>query len=388
MLIEKIQSLFPKSIVYASVSNPDTEIDLAVVYSPDGPEAGNTELLLISAKNFSAKNDLSAKNCLVISPSGKLRGVDNSSIENLYVLKSRKDISFISNMILRAINVDRSSAKDSDPLQKKDYLSETVYHLFTNGTCEPAAVENGLRALGWSESDYYYLFRIVKQDMKSVITLSESTDIQKAITGIYPGSIFIPLRGSLYWLMNRALHQKVFVQTVLKKISSAMKSRNLVISVSFTFFDFTAKSLITAKQQADIALEYGPIYYSDNAYDYRNIMFYDILANCRPALDLRQFIHPTMLKLAKYDYENDTNYVETLQIYLLCNMRVKDTTFYLGIHKNTLFYRLNKISEIIALRLDNYTQVFQYSISIYILDYLKKHGVMLFDDIRYEEEGS
>ncbi len=52
--------------------------------------------------------------------------------------------------------------------------------------------------------------------------------------------------------------------------------------------------------------------------------------------------------LDQYDRENDTEYVETLKAYALCNMSLDETAKHLYVHYNTVRYRLNALKKIMA----------------------------------------
>lgn len=61
------------------------------------------------------------------------------------------------------------------------------------------------------------------------------------------------------------------------------------------------------------------------------------------------FIHPAIFKMREYDRENGTAYDETMRVFSF-NMHNKDrTAAALCIHRNTLLYRLGRISELFGL---------------------------------------
>lgn len=61
------------------------------------------------------------------------------------------------------------------------------------------------------------------------------------------------------------------------------------------------------------------------------------------------FVHPVLYHIEEYDREHGTEYFETLRVFSL-NMHSRDkTASQLGIHRNTLLYRLGRISELFNL---------------------------------------
>ena len=57
----------------------------------------------------------------------------------------------------------------------------------------------------------------------------------------------------------------------------------------------------------------------------------------------RDYLHPVIIKLDKYDKEHGLQLVETLYYYLLSNRSLKRCSGRLNIHRSTLVYRINKI---------------------------------------------
>ena len=65
--------------------------------------------------------------------------------------------------------------------------------------------------------------------------------------------------------------------------------------------------------------------------------------------DWRANVCPEIAELARQDERNQTNLVETLYVYLLCDRSLKECSAKMRIHKNTLAYRIKKIQERYAL---------------------------------------
>ena len=61
------------------------------------------------------------------------------------------------------------------------------------------------------------------------------------------------------------------------------------------------------------------------------------------------FIHPVLKTMLQYDERNQTEYFRTLQVYSLSLHNKESAARILCIHRNTLLYRLNRISEIFKL---------------------------------------
>lgn len=62
---------------------------------------------------------------------------------------------------------------------------------------------------------------------------------------------------------------------------------------------------------------------------------------------LVSYAHPEIVRLHHYDEGNGTRFYETLRAYTLAGFHLSDAAKYLGLHRNSLDYRLKRIREII-----------------------------------------
>ncbi len=73
--------------------------------------------------------------------------------------------------------------------------------------------------------------------------------------------------------------------------------------------------------------------------------------------DLIYLIHPSIMKICRYDAEHHTNLRDILYYYLLCGCNLGRTAQTMYMHRNTVLNKLNKINEIAEIPLeDGYTQ--------------------------------
>lgn len=71
-------------------------------------------------------------------------------------------------------------------------------------------------------------------------------------------------------------------------------------------------------------------------------------------------------KLVKYDEENETDFTEILKTYLEKNGSVKDTAEKFYVHRNTINYKLQKISEILGMDLSSMDSRLQLAVGLMI----------------------
>lgn len=83
--------------------------------------------------------------------------------------------------------------------------------------------------------------------------------------------------------------------------------------------------------------------------------------------NLRDLCDPRILRLAAYDRSHASDYIYTLQCYWHFNQNIQNTCDHLFIHRNTLFYRLKRIKQIVDLDFNNSKHLMQFNLSFAIL---------------------
>lgn len=104
--------------------------------------------------------------------------------------------------------------------------------------------------------------------------------------------------------------------------------------------------------------------FSERIFSYEDYSMYYIIDLCAQQYmethknnDLIYLIHPSIIKIGRYDAEHHTNLREVLYYYLLCGCNLGRTAKTMYMHRNTILNKLNKINEIIQIPLeDGYTQ--------------------------------
>lgn len=105
--------------------------------------------------------------------------------------------------------------------------------------------------------------------------------------------------------------------------------------------------------------------------EYKDLIPYHLIYNADLSGDIHSFLSPQIIALNEYDKEHDTDYYNTLKVFLLSGSRQK-TAKHLGIHKNTVAYRLQKICEIIGVDVENEDTKYKLLQSCYVYEYLSK----------------
>lgn len=78
-----------------------------------------------------------------------------------------------------------------------------------------------------------------------------------------------------------------------------------------------------------------------------------LIGSLQPPLQPRHVIAPELTALMEFDAKNDTQYFDTLRVFLLEERNIPRASERLIIHRTTLLYRLRKIENIVTLNLDD-----------------------------------
>ena len=150
-------------------------------------------------------------------------------------------------------------------------------------------------------------------------------------------------------------------RTGVRTIAALLKRYGAVCGVSAPFT--ALYDLAHACRQADRALELGPklpaelIADIEDCYRFERVFFHCLLrAGEAQGFDVYHN-NPWLKKLEllrQYDDEHDGNLSEILFRYLLCERRATETGDALHMHRNTVTYHIQRISELLDVDLDDY----------------------------------
>lgn len=100
---------------------------------------------------------------------------------------------------------------------------------------------------------------------------------------------------------------------------------------------------------------------------YNEIALYSMVCDGPPPVSLRQLCDPLLMKLVAHDKHYGTQYVYTLCCYWQLNRNIPQICQYMHLHRNTLYYRLGKIKELLQQDIDDYENFMQLNLSLNIL---------------------
>jgi len=172
--------------------------------------------------------------------------------------------------------------------------------------------------------------------------------IRNAIEGHFPELHVAVFNDYFYILISEISNQNNY-NSKLDGILNFLISYNLKIGISYIFSNILDAHIY--KAQADFALNYCLTNNELKFCSYRECVLNEILAVITKNMYKPSYMHPGLKIL--YDNEKDLDLYDTLYYYILSMKDVRKTLEKLHIHRNTLYYRLNKIEEITHINLSD-----------------------------------
>jgi sugar diacid utilization regulator len=138
-------------------------------------------------------------------------------------------------------------------------------------------------------------------------------------------------------------------ESIVRRTAAFMHDTRVTVGVGrdFPTFEHMAESF----RQAELAAELGQTLWGGN-----RAVHYDDLGIHRVLFALREhegMVPPALQRIIEHDTEHGTEYVRTLAAYLRHMGRMRSAAAELGIHRNTLEYRVGRIAELAHTDLEN-----------------------------------
>lgn len=170
-----------------------------------------------------------------------------------------------------------------------------------------------------------------------------------AVVGMRSSSVVILLdagRGSASERKAAALR---LAESIVRRTAAFLRDIRVTVGVGrdFPSFEHMAESF----RQAELAAELGQTLWGGN-----RALHYDDLGIHRVLFALREhegMVPPALQRIISHDDEHGTEYVRTLATYLRHMGRLRTAAEELGIHRNTLEYRVGRIAQLAGMDLEN-----------------------------------
>jgi len=159
-------------------------------------------------------------------------------------------------------------------------------------------------------------------------------------------------------ILTEAAHIRQLTQRISETINTGTGHLSIGISMPFS----SLEKLCAAHLQSVFAIEETG--YQDGFFYCRDFAFNYLLRILQREELTKNLLHPAVEILSRYDQKNGSDLLSTLRVYMEQGMNQMNTANALFIHRNTLKYRLAKISELTDIDLSDPDEKLYLSLSL------------------------
>ncbi|MEG2649986.1 MAG: helix-turn-helix domain-containing protein, partial [Eubacterium sp.] len=248
-------------------------------------------------------------------------------------------------------------------------LDSLVYEILRKKVTDMKFIEDTFKIFHWKSHHSYFCTVISTDSYKQ--NRSTYKMISNQLKGMISQSSFVEYKEKLVIFTNLDLN-KTSQSIIMAKINEFIRDNFLKVGYSRIYEGFRNSFRLLYKQ-AEIAFVYGNRFFPEIwIHSFDQIIAQYMLENILCDLPAAMVSMPEIVAIYNYDMQHDTQYLKTLKVYLENNLHQVSTAKALFIHRTTLLYRLEKISDLFHLRLDD-PQKRQYSVlSIHLLEMNKR----------------
>lgn len=223
------------------------------------------------------------------------------------------------------------------------FFSVSLHDILTDKKRPAYLIRQQLHSLGLTDLS---AMRFIMFEFKSIPSYQTFSSLLKDLDIGFPEDIYTLSDNQIILFLSSShrTKERVYLPVLLK----LEEKYHLYIGISNLLYDVT--DLHTGYHQAQTALEHHKNEESDSNKSYiyfEDIAFSEVLKYLSSNIAIKDYCSVGIISLLKYDQENATQLSQTLYIYFLCYGDAVLAAKRLNIHKNTLYYRLNIIREVL-----------------------------------------
>jgi hypothetical protein len=243
-------------------------------------------------------------------------------------------------------------------------FDEILAKLIDRHSVDEAEIKTVLNENGWDVFDDYFCLTIVPSELD--ITGKTLLSLADRITALMRGNCCLIHNNAIVCLFNLSEIESDR-DAVQAKLIPYLRDSFLKAGISTGFSDF--KNVYYYYQQTLVALRLGEEHhqsywyyrFDDYALDY-------IVESSKIELIPETLCPEGLLRLRHHDREQGTDYVSILRVYLENNMSAVLTQKILRLHRNTFYFKLNRLKEIIDMNLEDFNIRLHLMIAFRLID--------------------
>ena len=249
-----------------------------------------------------------------------------------------------------------------------DHLERLVLDQLNGNAHDKEEMQRYLSIIGWNMADDYYLLKVVfDEDYTSRNAIEYSATLIKKL---FAGCFVFSYKDDLIAIINGTRCRGVLDES-FAALKQLLGKRGLRGGLSPRFNDFS--SIPDQYRLAEAAVVSGNILNGGlHLHFYGNCVTYHIIEMCSQIMNIRSLCHPDAITLHRYDKRKGTSLLVSLHTYLVNEKSLVGAANILGVHRNTLVHRLERIADMVSVDLDDECTKAHLILSYKILDYIER----------------
>lgn len=200
-----------------------------------------------------------------------------------------------------------------------------------------------LRPINWNIDSEFCIYKI-----NNILSDKVSTHaLASRIPELIQSGLAFEYEHSIVFFINCNLCN---IGSIEYELSKLLEKSNFVCGSSFIFKGLD--DIPIYYKQAKLALELG-LQKSGKINHCIDFIWKHMSTMYSKSFDELKLCHPSVEKLVNYDNEHGTKFLDTLYYYLRNERRLTQTAKVMFLHRNTLFYRIERIQEIMETDMDD-----------------------------------
>lgn len=200
-------------------------------------------------------------------------------------------------------------------------------------------------------------------------TASALSIYSEQLKALFPASPSAIMENRIILLLSQNKSSENAIESALAKLGQFASQKDLPFGVSYPFADLSQTR--SGYEFACCAVVHGQKHLPEkHIIQFKEIILSELFYGYQQHGKIASLIMPEVKALMAYDRENSSDYTRTLEVYLEHMGKSQRVCSELHIHKNTLLYRINKLSEFFGIDVDSGDSAFRAYLSLKVLQYL------------------
>jgi PucR family transcriptional regulator, proline-responsive transcriptional activator len=231
-----------------------------------------------------------------------------------------------------------------------------------------AAARRRLGALGVTLPHHLHLLTVATRSR--LVADVRFQNLADRLRRLFPDAFTVSYQGSYVVLLGRSTPGDP-LREVETALTDLLAGNKWVAGLSGDFTEIleTRRHYAEALKAVDLGLRGRN---ARSLFRYEELKVFHMAELCEHQVPLQALCHPGIFTLLDYDDEQGADLVETLRVYMRLARNPTRSAEALGVHRNTLFYRIARIEKLTGLDLADGEDLFRIGMSLKLLEFLER----------------